>query len=362
MGELSRRSDNPVPVQARRTTNRFPLPDPAPLDPIEIQIPPGQQPPVIPPPSTGVTQNIIYVTVPPPAQIVPPGGPIPPQEVHYHTTNNFAPIKRRRETGTSFFGRLAIVAGLLACGCAYLAATTEYVRPIAEAGLAMGALGLVISTLFGRSGRVVPVLGILISAVAFPLWFSRTGQLQSQYNQLRSKSQGALPALDLSASDSTGKIPGDSVSAKTPAAPVVIQQLNRDHSIFGDNGGWHKPGDGVVPTPPAKPAPGDTPPSAANDQTSASVTLPIATANLETARIKAAQRRGVDYAAAKAAAASAAMAYENAKIQFDLKSPELLTAGEKKRSADSQLRVLEKSLDSDPDVAAAEAALKAAKR
>jgi hypothetical protein len=380
MGDLSRRKGEAVPVQARRTGAAAQPESP----PIVIQVPAGQSAPTIPPPASGVTQNIVYIVAPAAAGAPTPPSAIdqPPQEVHYHTTNNYAPIKRRRERGTSFLGLLSIFAGLAACGCAYVPPVADYAGRIGEAGLALGALGLVSAILFRRAGRGVPVIGMMISAIAFPLWLGKTGQLQSEYDQLRTRSPVPLPAIDFShapalnpsTDDRSSGVSAPGTILRTPVTPPsAVPRRSGDHSIFGDSAGWQKPDDVAVPG--KANASGSLKsqtnsaaaglPQAGNfsdDPGMSSQTTAQALSNLETVRKAAAQRRGVDYAGAVTAAAAASDAYQQAKIKYDLRSPELVDAHQKELAAASELSNMRSSLGSDPAVAAAELAVRTAQR
>ncbi len=75
----------------------------------------------------------------------------------------------------------------------------------------------------------------------------------------------------------------------------------------------------------------------------------------------AAAKMGVDYAAAKSAAADAKTEDEQVRATASPGSPELQVAGERYLSAASNLAAIQKKLDADPSVAAAEQALKAAR-
>ncbi len=361
MGDLSRRNQN-IPVQARRAAQDLSATNPP--DQIVIQVPGGQAVPVVPQAQPGTTQNIVYVVAP---QGQPAATPptTPPQEVHYHTTNNYEPLKRRRsEKGTSFFGSLAVVVGLIACGMAYVQQFVDYVKPTALTGLGLGAFGFLLATLFHRVGRGMPALGIMASLIAFPIWLSRTGQLQSQYDQIRKQSGDRLPAVDLS--KTTPQTPGTLNRSASPAVPSVANPVgvgptptpaphrSADHSIFGDgSGGWQKPDDIKSPEKSVAPSP-----SPVVTPQVPSIDRATAIANLEAARSAAATRLGVDYFAAKLAETAAMADYEKAKIDFSPSSQELIDSHTKELAASSKLHQIETQLDKDPAVAAAAAALK----
>lgn len=350
MGDLIQRDDK-IPVQARRAGSAEP-------EPVVIEVPAGQAVPVIPA-TPGITQNIMYVVVPP-AQPAPPSPPA--QEVHYHTTNhttnNFHPIKRRRERGTSYLGSLSLVFGALACGIAYIPLIASMAQPLAVGGMALGALGFVISILFRRSGLGVPLMGILISLAAYGIWLNNTGRLQTQYNQLKANSSIPLPAINFSNIDKT--VPSSpAIPPPTPQpAPSTpdSRHISGDHSIFGDSSDWMNPSAAPAPT-----VPNNTPQLPVPSETPA-INLATATANLETARIAAAQRMNLNYTAAKSTATAAEVAYEQAKINYSTGSPDLIDVHQKELTAASQLAEMQLQLHSDTTVAAAEQAVKTARR
>ncbi len=257
MGDLIQRDDK-IPVQARRAGTAEP-------EPIVIRVPAGQPVPVIPS-QPGITQNIVYV-VAPPAQMAPPPPASPPpvpQQIHYHTnhtnhtTNNYYPSKRRRERGTSYFGSLSLLFGILACATAYLPPIESLAQPIALGGMTLGVLGYLISVLFRRSRTGVPLIGILISATAYGMWLNNNGKLQSQYNQLKAMSPVHLPDVNFGSNKTDQSVSPptlppslqSSPSSSSPKPPTGARHIAGDHSIFGDSGSWVNPAAAPVPATP----------------------------------------------------------------------------------------------------------------
>jgi len=318
MGNIIRRK-KAVPVEARRV-------EPPPQT---IRVP-GAEPIPAPPQTPGVTQNIFYVNVPAgQPQSTAPVDPSP-REVHYHTTNIFLP-RGQRGRGTSFLGSLGFVLGCVAVGFAYLPPAMWLAKPIAIAGMALAGVGMLGAILLGRVGRAMPMLGLLVSAIAYGLWMKNTGQ----------KLPIEIPKMDLNINATP-----PSVNTPAPSAPAKAEPA-QDHSIFGDGqGNWTKLSDAptpalVTPSPP--------------------MDLATATANLETAKIAAARQMGFDYESSKSAAANADAAYKQAKVDDSPGSAELIAASRAHLDADSQLNLIEIKLKQDPKVAAAEQALKNAK-
>jgi hypothetical protein len=308
----------------------------------------------MPPLVAGVTQNIIYVNIPagPPA---PP--PAAPSEIHFHNTNVYeAPRRKRRVIGTSFLGLWALVFAAIAAFVAYVPPVMWLAKPIAEIGTVCAGLGLLGAVVLRRVGRGVPLFALLMCGVAYCMWLNNSGQLLGKYEDLRSKLP--LPKIDF---DGKAAAPAAvAVPSAKPAADQSQQDPTRlhDKSIFGDGTGiWAKPFPGPVPPVPSTPGPSPAAPAAIP-----AMDVATATANLERARAAAAQRMGVDYTGAQTAAAEAQTEYQETKIANAPGSPELIAASQKHLQADSHLNLIEMKLRSDPAVAAAEAALKAAKQ
>jgi hypothetical protein len=237
MGEISRRG-NVVPVQARRASGG------PPVQPTVVEVPNGT--PSVPPSAgpSSYTQNVVYVVAPPPAAAPVP----PPQEVHHHhhhhTTQVILPPRRRpRSRGTSFLGTLGFVIGGLACTVAFLPQVANATPYLAKAGLALAGLAWVGAVLLRRVGTTMPFVGMAVSAAAYGLWLYNTGQAQSAYDRLRSKSPVDLPAVRIPPPAAAPPAP-----TATPAVPMgqpPAATKKHDPSIFDmDSPGWTKPADG----------------------------------------------------------------------------------------------------------------------
>jgi hypothetical protein len=320
-----------VPVQARR----------AEVPPETIQIPGAA--PISIPPQAGVTQNIIYVNVPaqPPP---PPQSPATPSEIHFHNTNIYeAPRRKRRVIGTSFFGLWALVFAGVAAGMAYVPWVMWLARPVAEIGAVCAVVGLLGAVLLRRVGWGVPMFALLMCGVAYCMWLNNSGQLSGPKLDLGGKPTD--PARVLNPPETTPL-------TIAPNPPAQDPTRLHDQSIFGDGSGtWVKSTPG-----PTAPAPTLAPP-----HPTPAIDVATATANLQRARTAAAAKLRVDYTGAKTAADAATAEYQDAKIAFSPGSPELIAASQKHLEADSRLNVIEMKLRADPEVAAAEAALKTAK-
>lgn len=172
MGNLIRRN-KAIPVQAHR---REPAPEQVVIPPAGQPVPPGVLPPHAGPstasnqPAGGTTHNIFYITTPAPPPPAPPVQPTQtPQEIHYHTVIHHTP-RPRAKPGISFLGLLAVVAGGGACTAGHLPEIAPYAHQLAEAGLVMGGLGLLAAILFRRTGPLVPLTGLIVSAIGYGLW------------------------------------------------------------------------------------------------------------------------------------------------------------------------------------------------
>ena len=238
MGEISRRG-NVVPVQARRASAGVP-----PVPPTVVEVPGIGSPGPSPQPAH-LTQNVVYVVAPPP----PPAAPVPPpQEVHHHhhhhTTQVILPPRRRpRSKGTSFLGTLGFVIGGLACTVAFLPQVANAAPYLAKAGLALAGLAWVGAVLLRRVGTTMPFLGMAVSAAAYGLWLYNTGQAQSTYDRLRSKSPVDLPAVRIPPPPATP--PAPTATPNGPAVQPPTSAKKHDPSIFDpDSPGWTKPTDG----------------------------------------------------------------------------------------------------------------------
>jgi hypothetical protein len=326
-----------------------------------IQIP-GADPIPAPPTQPGVTQNIIYVTVPaqtPPPQSPPPQAAQPsgPQEVHIHNTHvhNY-PRRRGQRLGVSFLGTLGLFLGLGSMVAAYLPATLSYAKSIAEAGAICSALGLLSAMVLGRAGRALPFFALVVCGAGFGMWWTKSnGQVPSipALDLVTSPQQSTSPVVSPTAAQSQSSSPQPSAQ-QSPLDPTRLH----DHTIFGDGQGtWVKPT--TPPTPVVPTTPAITPPPAAPP--APAVDLAAARTNLEMARTRAAAKMGLDYATAKLAADTAQGEYDQAKIANSPGSPDLIAASEKHLQTESQLNAILEKLRTDPTVAAAENALKAAK-
>ena len=340
MGNIIPRKKS-IPVQAHRVE------DSASLQPGTVRVPAaagGTAP-------HSVTQNFIYVAAPSaPSQPPPPPSPMP-HELHFHNTNVFeAPRRRRRERGTSFFGTLALFLGGLGCVAASVAPLMQFAKPLAEAGGAIAGVGFITATLFRRAGRGIPLLGFIVSGIAFGLWARNSGQLYTLYEKLRAQSPVALPSVDFS----TRKAPPTAVPS-TPVPMTVPKSVApahlQDHSIFGDGTGWMHPADEPAATV-QEPANVDREPAHFSAPAAPVVDLKTATADLDTARSFAAKRLGIDYPSAKATADQADFDYQQAKTTYTLGSAALLAVSQKRLEANSQLNQINAQLRSDPAVAA----------
>jgi hypothetical protein len=346
MGDLTRRN-KPTPVEARR---REP-------EQVVIEVP-GTAPPVAPasPPPGGqsqpqqpanVTQNIFYISAPPGQQQQaplqsPPAQPAPPQEVHYHTTVHHAPRSSGPRRGLSFFGSVAIVLGGLACAAGYLPQAAMFAKPLAIAGLAAGGVGLLGAIFLGRSGKAVPFLGLLVSAVAFGLWLQKNDpRVRAEVDKLKQ----SVPQLDVVTSNK-----GAEPSAKaTPPAPKTVEPPKKDTSVFNFDGstGTSAPAQPKTsqPRPIVSASPAD---------------IEAAKANLETARLAAAKNLGIDYATVKSADDQAAADLTKARATYAPGSAELLAAGQRKLDADTMLASVQQRLRRDAAVVTAEQVLRTA--
>jgi hypothetical protein len=316
-----------VPVEARR---------------VEPEPPTIQIPGAVPPPSPGVTQNIIHVNVPSAAP-APQPAPADQRQVHYHTTNVYLPAPTRRRRGTSFFGTLGFVLGGVAGGAAYVPPLVWLAKPIALGGLASAGLGMLGAILLGRVGKVMPLFGILLSAIAYGLWMKNTGL----------KLPVELPKINFNL-----VAPPPVVNSPAPVSnpPAVVKPADptrlHDHSIFGDGTGtWTKPSN-----PPVTVSPPSVPSAPA-----ALVDVDTAKSNLETARENAAKQLGLDYDTTKSTAAAADAQYQQAKMDELPGSAELIAASKAHLDADSQLNLMLIKLRLNPNVAACEQALKNAR-
>ena len=248
MGELTRR-DKGVPVQARRLgTGGVTIP------PATAGVP-GLAAEATPPvPPVGV-QNVVYVVAPPPIAA-------PVTEVHHHhhtTTQVVLPARRRRrQKGTSFLGTLGLVVGGLACAAAFLPQVARFAVPIAIGGLGMAGLAWVGAVLLRRVGATMPFAGLLVCAAGYGLGLWQTGQAQSTYDRLRTRSPVPLPAVRI---DPPTAVPGPVAPAPVVPAPVAPAPSQpgpaakptprspadpqRTPSIFdSDSPGWTKPAAG----------------------------------------------------------------------------------------------------------------------
>ena len=236
MGKIVRQGEV-IPVQARRVGGAVP-----PVPPTTAYAP-GMEPVDPLPPAAGGPQNVIYV--------VAPQSPPPPAEVHHHhhhTTEVVMPVRRRRRSkGTSFLGTLGFVVGGLACLTAFAQQVAVAAPYIAIGGLVAATLGWCGAVLFRRVGATMPFVGMVVSTAGYGLGLFMTGQAQSTYDGLRSRSPVPLPAVRFPAGPATSQ---PAVVEGTPAAgsvkvtppPVRRQPRVGEGTIFDPlSGGWVKP-------------------------------------------------------------------------------------------------------------------------
>jgi hypothetical protein len=336
MGGLIRRN-KVVPVTARRVAG----------DPQQVVIDSGSVPatPAAPSPTPAsqasaptqhhTTQNIFYVNVPPAA----PAAPVPPQpppaapapQVHIIQTEiHHAPRRRSPRTGTSFFGMLAVLAGGAAFGATYFPPAAPYAVQLAKIGVLLGGFAWLITILFRKSGPLMPIFGLAVSAGA---WIYAGGY---------------LPQVKLDLNPNIQITPATPNSPTTPtSASPTIPNTPKPKSIFD-----FRNETAPVTPPPVQPSPQPKPVVSPID-------LAKAQANLETARQTAAAKMGLDYAGAKTAAAQAAAELQTARTNYGIGAPELVAASQRHMNADSALNEIEAKLRTDPTVAAAEKAMPA---
>jgi hypothetical protein len=108
---------------------------------------------------------------------------------------SFAKPRRHRQTG--FLGLMAILIGAAAALAAFRTEVVGYSLAVAATGLAAGGIGLFRATFLGRTSFGIPLLGILISFIAYVIAANNTHRLQGQYDQLRGWSKDRLPAMSL---------------------------------------------------------------------------------------------------------------------------------------------------------------------
>jgi hypothetical protein len=315
-------------------------------------------PGAIPPPQPGVTQNIIYVNMPAGQSAPPPPPQADPTEIHLHTHVHQYPNRRRGRHGTSFLGTLAFVLGGVGCGAAYVPQVRPLAQWIAMVAAGCAVLSLLGAMLFRRVGQGMPLLGLITSSAAYGLWMLQTGQakmpraISDGVSQIAAKVQQSTSATPQSPG-STQTPSNPSAPAITPGAPPVPRV---DHSWFGTD-------DRSGSSPSAKPAPAGTPTAVTPPAQQSSVPpapvidLPTAKANLETARIAAARRLGIDYMAARTAADDARAESEQVR-QTSPGSAELSAASQQWMDAENKLSEIRQRLRNDPAVAAAEQVLK----
>ena len=238
MGDLIRRNRG-VPVQARRADGSEP-----PVAPTIVEVP-GRGASSPPPPGPAhVTQNVIYVAAPQ-AGPVPPPQPQAVHHHHHHTTQVILPPRRMRRTkGTSFLGTLGLVVGALACGAAFLPQVAPAAPYISKAGLAMAAVAWLGALLLQRVGATMPFLGMIVSAAGCGLWLYNTGQAQSTYDRLRSKSPVELPAVTIPPPPAPFRAGPTTSPGVQPSAPVRASSpaSTHDGTMFDlTSPGWRKP-------------------------------------------------------------------------------------------------------------------------
>jgi hypothetical protein len=297
--------------------------------------PPQAQPP-------NVTQNIFYISAPAPPPQPPPQQP--PQEIHYHTTVHHAVRVRGPRHSLSFFGSAGVVLGGLAIAAAFVPQAAAFVRPLAMAGLAAAGFGLIVAILFGHSGKGVPVFGLLVSAAAWGLWLRNTGQLPPEMKKFEATVSNGIADIKLAAPNATAPKQAAKTPTPLPKPSVPTETPKPDSSIFNFEGDGNSPAN--VPSPAAAPR---------GVVASASPDLAAAKANLETARLAAAKRMGVDYATAKSNAERAWTDLQTSRSTFAAGSAELQVADQHWLDAKAVLEAIQRRLRGDPAVAAAEA-------
>jgi hypothetical protein len=366
MGKLIRRRDT-IPVEAHRSSP----PAVQPPEQVVIDVPRGAAPP---PPSTAgpnVTQNIFYISAPagaaqqpqqpPPQQQQAPPPPPPPQEIHYHTTVHHLPRVRGPRHGLSFLGSVGFVLGALGCAAAFAPQAASFARPLATAGLVAAGLGMLGAIFFGRSGKGVPLLGLLVSAVAVGLWLQKNDpRVQAEVEKLKQQ----VPQLDVGtqannpppsknapaaastlrhtppapAAHVTTPVPAPASPVTPPAPPTIFDFGNGDNT------------DAAAPTPAAATPHPVTPQS--------SVDLATAAASVESARLAAAKRLGIEYATVKSNADKAWANLQQGRATYATGTSELRDVEQKWLDAKSMLDNICRRLRADSAVAAAEAALR----
>jgi hypothetical protein len=359
MGKLIRRNQA-IPVQVRRPDPEQVVIDvpgaagaPAPQNPPD-KPPPQQQAPAAGP---NVTQNIFYISAPAGQQAAqqppPPQQPQFPQEVHYHTVVHHAPRSPGRRKALSFLGSAGFVLGALACATAiWVPQAAAFTRPLAMAGLVAAGLGMLGAILLENTGKGVPLLGLVVSGIAFGLWAQKNDpRVQAEVEKLKQQ----VPQLDLGTSGSpkTNSPPPKTVPAapphksttNAPAAPVDTPQ--NDTSIFGAANGETN----ATPATPSQPRP-VTP--------QATIDAATATANVEAARLAAAKRMNIDYATTKSNYDKAWANLQQAKATDAAGSDDLRAVEQKWLDAKGTLDNVCRRLRADPAVASAEAAMKSA--
>jgi hypothetical protein len=355
MGKLIRRNQA-IPVQVRRPEPEQVVVDVPGAAEGTPQKPPGAPQPQAPAAGPNVTQNIFYISAPagqPQQQPPPPQPPQPPQEVHYHTVVHHAPRTRGRRKALSFLGSAGLVLGALACAAAiWVPQAAAFTRPLAMAGLVAAGLGMLGAILLENTGKGVPLLGLIVSGVAFGLWAQKNDpRVQAEVEKIKQQ----VPQLDLGTNNSSkpNSPPPKTVPAaphtsttNAPAAPAKPAQeaAQKDTSIFGFADG----NTDATTTPPAQPRP-VTPQN--------SVDLATATANVEAARLAAAKHMNVDYATAKSNNDKAWVNLQKAKATYAAGSDDLRAVEQKWLDAKAVLDAICRRLRADPAVANAEAAM-----
>lgn len=200
---------------------------------------------------------------------------------------------------------------------------------------------LLYAILFGNTGRFVPLVGLLASAVACGLWLRSGGQLPPDLGNAAKKFRNEIPNIDLGGLSPTTPKAAPSGNSAIPIQPAAPQKPS---SIFD-----------FSPAVPAAPAA-----NSATALTAPSVDIQTLQTTLESARIAAASRLGLDYTAARVALIQSDTDLQKARAAYPIGGIEVTAASQRHMTADSDLKAIEQQLRNDPAVVAAERCLKAA--
>jgi hypothetical protein len=331
MGLLGRPNKR-TPVSVRRVPEIVDIPGAAP--------PPGPAPAAGPVgntfvyvamPAAGPQQHAPQQNVPPPQ---PPAAPGAPAQVHYHT-NVYSPDPRRyrsraSRTGTSFFGAAGFVLAAAAGGIAFIPKFEILALPVGLIALGLGFIGLVFSSLFGRSGGGLPVAAMLFSLIAMFLGLGGRAWVSKMTNNFAPGLLNSSPA-PAGSSARPAPIPPAVPFSPAPSAPPLTPPPSPRASVD-------------APPSPARPAPVNT---TALERSRAA--LADATARLESllANDTIYQQAKADYLAADAKVKSL-------RATEPIGSPDLATASQQWMAAQDRLSTARlQAAARDPAIAAA---------